>query len=52
MLARTIKHAEAAAAAAGLEKASAAMMELKLIQSREEILNPPTVIQAEILSTS
>ena len=52
VLARTIKHAEAAAAAAGLEKASAAMMELKLIQSREEILNPPTVIQAEILSTS
>merc|ERR1719184_686832 len=52
VLARTIKHAEAAAAAAGLDKASAAMMELKLIQSREEILNPPSVIQAEILSTT
>jgi len=52
VLARTIKHAGAAAAAAGLDKASAAMMELKLIQSREEILNPPSVIQAEILRTA
>merc|ERR1712142_1439867 len=42
VLARTMKHANAAAASAGLEKATAAMMELKLIQSREEILNPST----------
>ena len=52
VLARTIKQAGEAAAAAGLEEASPAMMELKLIQSREEILNPPTMIEAEVLSTS
>jgi len=52
VLARTMKHADAAAASAGLEKATAAMMELKLIQSREEILNPSTRIAAEIISST
>ena len=46
VLARTMQHAHAAAAAAGLDKPTVAMMELKLIQSIE---NPPGGSQAEIL---
>eukprot|EP00092_Neocalanus_flemingeri_P079825 GFUD01099485.1.p1 GENE.GFUD01099485.1~~GFUD01099485.1.p1 ORF type:complete len:306 (-),score=106.06 GFUD01099485.1:190-1107(-) len=49
VLARTLQHAHAAAAAGGLDKPTAAMMELKLIQSKQEIENPPTGIQAEIV---
>ena len=49
VLARTMQHAHAAAAAAGLDKPTPAMMELKLIQSKQEIENPPDGSQAEIL---
>ena len=49
VLARTMQHAHAAAAAAGLDKPTTAMMELKLIQSKQEIENPPGGSQAEIL---
>ena len=49
VLARTLQHAHAAAAAAGLDKPTPAMMELKLIQSKQEIENPPGGSQAEIL---
>ena len=44
-----MQHAHAAAAAAGLDKPTPAMMELKLIQSKQEIENPPGGSQAEIL---
>ena len=49
VLGRTMQHADAAAAAAGLDKPTAAMMELKLIQSKQEIENPPGGSQAAIL---
>jgi len=49
VLGRTMQHAHAAAAAAGLDKPTAAMMELKLIQSKQEIENPPGGSQAAIL---
>jgi len=52
VLSLTLSHAVAAAEAAGLDKPTPAMMELKLIQSREEIINPPVRIQAESLHTS
>lgn len=52
VLSLTLSHALAAAEAAGLDKPTPAMMELKLIQSREEIMNPPVKIQAESLDTS
>ena len=44
-----MQHAQAAAAAAGLDKPTAAMMELKLIQSKQEIENPPAGSKAEVL---
>jgi len=40
VLSRTLEHAYKAAKKAGLEKPTPAMMELKLIQSREDIMNP------------
>lgn len=40
VLSRTLDHAYKAAKKAGLEKPTPAMMELKLIQSREDIMNP------------
>jgi len=52
VLSLTLSHAVAAAEAAGLDKPTPAMMELKLIQSREEIMNPPVKIQAESLDIS
>ena len=49
VLTRTLAHATAAATTAGLDKPSPAQMELKLIQSKHEIENPPDTVQATVL---
>ena len=49
VLTRTLSHAKAAAAKAGLEKPTAAMMELKLIQSKADIESPRDCVEATVL---
>ena len=49
VLTRTLDHATAAATSAGLTKPSPALMELKLIQSKNEIENPPVTVEATVL---
>jgi len=49
VLNRTLSHANEGAMKKGLEKPTPAMMELKLIQSREDILNPVSVTKAKLL---
>ena len=49
VLTRTLHHATQAAAKAGLDQPSPAMMELKLIQSKEDIENPTGNVLAQVL---
>jgi len=49
VLTRTLAHANNAAQSAGLSKPSPAQMELKLIQSKADIEQPPSSIQASVL---
>jgi len=49
VLTRTLQHATQAAARAGLDQPSPAMMELKLIQSKEDIETPRGNILAQVL---
>ena len=49
VLTRTLSHAKEAAAKAGLEKPTAAMMELKLIQSKADIESPGDCVEARVL---
>jgi len=49
VLTRTLAHANDAAQSAGLSKPSPAQMELKLIQSKADIEQPPSSIQASVL---
>ena len=49
VLTRTLSHATEAAARAGLEKPTAAMMELKLIQSKADIESPRDCVEATLL---
>ena len=49
VLTRTLSHATEAAARAGLEKPTAAMMELKLIQSKADIESPGDCVEATVL---
>jgi len=49
VLGRTLEHAKTAAIQAGLDKPTPAMMELKLIQSREDIISPPSSSTASLL---
>jgi len=49
VLNRTLNHANSKAKELGLAKPTPALMELKLIQSREDILNPKSSIKATVL---
>lgn len=49
VLERTLSHANLKAKEQGLSKPTPALMELKLIQSREDILNPKSCIEATVL---
>ena len=49
VLTRTLSHAREAATRAGLEKPTAAMMELKLIQSKADIESPGDCVEATLL---
>jgi len=49
VLGRTLEHAKTAAIHAGLDKPTPAMMELKLIQSREDIISPPFSSTASLI---
>jgi len=49
VLGRTLQHAKDTAKTAGLEKPTPSMMELKLIQSKLDIENPPGGCKAELL---
>jgi len=49
VLTRTLSHAKKAAAEAGLDQPTAAMMELKLIQSKEDIEAPRDCVEATVL---
>jgi len=50
VLGRTLQYAQSTATARGLEKPTAALKELKLIQSKEEIETPPTGVEASIIT--
>ena len=49
MLTRTLAHAKSAAEKQGLDKPTPAQMELKLIQSKNDIEAPPASVTATIL---
>ena len=49
VLGRTLQHAKDTAKTARLEKPTPSMMELKLIQSKLDIENPPGGCKAELL---